>query len=175
MKRSYRNILMMAVLLMMIGLGGGIKAQGPDPGWVQHGKGDIRDFHAKNLENLRLLKLIEVLDLDDQESPKFIAAFTSFRKQARAINDSIQSEVDNLATAVESDSSNTNAIRAGMTRINDLKGRREEALRHFHNEIGQFLTTVQMGKVVVFEERFDRELIENLGRFRRQHMDQGNP
>jgi Spy/CpxP family protein refolding chaperone len=163
---------LMAFVLLFAGLNARLMAQGH--GMHQNNMG-MREQRARNLENLRLLKLMEVLDLNDEQSPKFIEAYASFRKDSRQINDDLQNAVDSLAGILNADKIDKSAIEKWISQIMSLKAKREKRLVEFHNEIGSFLTTEQMGRLVVFEERFERELIENVRGFRMGQMSPDNP
>jgi len=153
------------LLLIFCGVISPLQAQ--DPGWQRHG---MREQREKNLENLRLLKLMEVLELTDEQSPQFISAFVDFRKEMRLANDVIQKETDSLASLLQTENPSDDAIKVSIARIESLKGDRLEKVRKFHGAMMTLLTPVQMGKLIVFEERFDRELIENVRGFRAGHM-----
>ncbi len=124
------------------------------------------DQHAKNLENLRMLKLLETLELNDEQDTKFITAFTSFRKDIRQISEDIRSEVDSLAEIVKQPTPPENEIMTQILKIEKMKMQRDNIVVDFHKEISNILTPVQLGKLVIFEEHFDRELIESVRGFR---------
>jgi Spy/CpxP family protein refolding chaperone len=152
-------------LVIFFSFGPDLMAQGP------RCEGMMRqEQEAKNLENLRLLKLLEVLDLNDEQSKNFISLFVDFRKEIRQIMDGMQKEIDSLADLVQADKPSEDKIRAEISKIEVLKQKREEAARKFQSDISKILSAVQMGKVVVFEERFDRKLIETMRCFRTGQM-----
>jgi Spy/CpxP family protein refolding chaperone len=130
------------------------------------GRGKHWNKHARNLENLRMLKLMELLELDDEQSAKFIAEFVSFRRETREINEAIEKEVDTLSELLKAEKPADEQIEAGLVRIDELRLERENAMKKFHEKAANILTTVQLGKMVVFQERFERELIETVRGFR---------
>jgi Heavy-metal resistance len=154
-KEKYSALIL--VLLLVFFFSNGIRAQGP--GWPGHGRGEDR---ARNLESLRLLKLMEVLDLSDEQNTRFISLFADFRKEMRRINDSIQIEIDRLSDLLNAEKPSEDSIKTEIARIDALKLGMEENQREFHSEVSKLLTVVQMGKMVVFEMRFERDLIMNV-------------
>jgi Spy/CpxP family protein refolding chaperone len=120
----------------------------------------------KNLENLRMLKLLELLDLSDEQSPKFIELFVGFRKDTRQIDEEIQKEIESLGGLLKTDNPPDDEIREKIRKIDILKADREDVVKKFHDDALNILTVVQMGRMVVFEERFELELIERIQRFR---------
>lgn len=121
---------------------------------------------GRNLENLRLLKLMEALDLDDKQSPQFISLFVDFRKDMRITNDSVRTEIDKMGTELDSKTPNEANIKLSLANIEKLQSKREGIRQKFHTETSKLLTVVQMAKLLVFEERFERKLIETMECFR---------
>ncbi len=130
----------------------------------RHGSGMGRGMgmHEKNLENLRLLKLLEILDLDDVQNDRFIAAFSLFRNKNRDLNQELEKETDILADLIKSENPGENEIMQQVEKIRELKRQRMAIYDEFHAKVSEILTAVQMGKMTVFEERFERELLESI-------------
>jgi len=164
MKKIITNIIMIGLALFFSGALSALRAQ--ETGWPEC---MMREQRAKNLENLRLLKLMEVLDLTDAQSPQFISLFVDFRKETRLTNDAIQKEADSLSTLLQTEKPSDESIKSSIAKIESLKSDRNESAKKFHADIEKLLTIQQMGKVAVFELRFDRELIENVRGFRAGH------
>lgn len=159
-KLNKKRVISVALLLFVI-LISVANAQRPGMRLGQH-----KGKHAKNIENLRMLKLLEILELDDGQSAEFITSFVSFRKITREIGDKIQMEVESLIGLLNEPKPSDEAIRANIIRIEELKIRRETAVKDFHKNVANILTIVQLGKMVIFEEHFERELIESMRGFR---------
>lgn len=137
--------------------------------FAQHhgfGLGKGMGMHEKNLENLRLLKLMEILDLNDDQNDRFIAAFSLFRNKNRDLNQDLEKETEILAELIKSENYEDNKIIQQVDKIRKLKHRRMELADEFHAKVSEILTAVQMGKMTVFEERFERELLETIRGFR---------
>ena len=111
-----------------------------------------------------MLKLLELLDLTDEQSPHFIERFVSFRKNFKIVNKNIQIEIEKLAELLKSKAAEV-PIKEAIDKVNNLKDQREKAIDKFHDEVTSILTIQQMGRMVIFEERFERELIESVRGF----------
>jgi Spy/CpxP family protein refolding chaperone len=133
------------------------------------GMGDP-ELRARNLENLRLLKMMEFLDLSDVQSSQFISRFVSFRKEDRDVSESIQQEVEKLAELLKKEEASENDIRGMVAAIEELRDKRHQSIKKFHQDIAGILTPIQLGKATVFEERFEKELISSVRGFRMRHM-----
>jgi Spy/CpxP family protein refolding chaperone len=123
--------------------------------------------HMQNLENLRLLKLLETLELNQDQSDKFIAEFASFRQKMKNLAISVNAQVDSLADELSQTKPDDKEIMARVNEIEKLRGQRPLLMQELHDSVKDFLTPVQMGKLVVFEERFERELLEKVRGFRK--------
>ena len=141
------------------------RGMGPGP----HGMGFNRGFdseRAQTLENLRLIKLLELLDLDDDQSSQFILIFSNFRKDSRQLHDDISAKVDELAELLKSDQPSDSEIKALVKQIDQMRLGHVKIAEDFHKKAAEILTPVQMGKMVVFENRFEKELIDTVRGFR---------
>ncbi|MCX6826388.1 MAG: hypothetical protein NTV06_03840 [candidate division Zixibacteria bacterium] len=168
--KKYMLIFMAVPLLLFLG-GFGPNLMAQDTGW---GICSMGSEQTKNLEDLRLLKLIEILNLSDKQSPQFISLFVTFRKEMRQINYNMQKEIDSLANLVQEDKYSETAVKEQIQKIVGLKLKEEQRIGKFNNDAGKILTPLQMGRVIVFQERFDRKLIEKVKCFRERNKAPNN-
>lgn len=132
----------------------------PEPG--------MREHFEKNLDNLRLLKLLETLELDEEHNNLFIAAFSTFRNKMRDISEVIDSHLDTLSTLIQSDKPDNQAILARVEIVDRLRNEKMSEIRKFHEDVIKMLNPVQIGKLVIFEERFEQEMLKSIRGFRKQ-------
>jgi Spy/CpxP family protein refolding chaperone len=120
-----------------------------------------------NYENLRLLKLFEAVDLTDEQSLKFLPIFRAYRKDMKELRQQRMDLVDRLAAAITA-SGDENSLRAKM----DSLGANQDAIRErdeaFRREAATVLSFNQQAKLAVFQERFEREMLETLREFRQR-------
>ena len=164
MRRS--SIMLALVFIAIFAFGNLADAQGffgRDKGKFNHMR---RGMHMKNLENLRLLKLLEVLELNDDQNDKFISAFSKFRNESKDIDEGIENEVTALAEYLRSENIEDKVVMEKVRVIEKLKTDRENARADFYEEVKDILTAQQLGKMIVFQERFERELLETVRGFR---------
>jgi len=161
--KKIKNIFLVGMILFLITtLTADSFAQRPGRG---RGRGD-RAKHAKNMENLRMLKLLDVLELDEGQDMKFITAFAAFRKKTREIGEHFWNEVKLLSEILNQSVPSDEEIKAQILKIENMRIQREKFRTDFHKEVSNILTPVQLGKMVIFEHRFERELIESVRGFR---------
>jgi Spy/CpxP family protein refolding chaperone len=164
MKRRMAVLIFIVSLVCLGGIGTIAHAQGQGMHW-----GRDKEQRARNLENLRMLKLLELLDLDSGQNEKFISMFADFRKRDREITDNIRVEIDSLADLLRSENPREEAIRDRIDRIEALRRQQDQNSRAFHEDVMKVLTLEQAGKMIVFEERFERELLETVRGFREKY------
>jgi hypothetical protein len=113
----------------------------------------------QKMEELKKIKLIDVLQLDEETSIKF---FTRRSEHIKKIEELIQlrnDKIDKIEDILKSDESNNESI---LTKeINDfhqLEEKEFQERQRFLKSASEILTPEQMAKLIVFEERFRRDV-----------------
>jgi Spy/CpxP family protein refolding chaperone len=132
---------------------------GPHHGWRQM---------AESMENLRLLKLLDAVDLTEEQSAKFIPLFQSFRKEFKQSLDQRRELVGQLADLVDSGASDAD-LNAGIQKLVDLRDKMDKQQDDFLTECRGILNMKQLARLVIFRERFEREILQSLKEFRKGH------
>ena len=135
-----------------------------------------REGRQKHLEQFRILKLLEFLDIQEDQETEFITLFRSMRRQQREYDLQRRDLLDSLAARLASDSSEDREILALVEKVTGLQKQRQEAMSQFMDKVRLMLTPHQLGRAVVFQERFELHLLEKLRGFhQRGGMDRGMP
>ena len=137
---------------------------GPDSAGPHGGELQRRE---RNLENLRLLKLLELLDLSEDQSTEFMVVLSTHRKEMRKLRKETEQVVNDLRAKLRSGIADDDKIRPLIIKIDDLRVHHAEMVKEFHRRAGDILTLEQLGKLTVFEERFEREVLEMVRGFHR--------
>lgn len=118
-----------------------------------------------NIEYLRVLKLLEAVDLSKEQSDRFLPLFHAFRQDAKSLHEQRQQLIDTLRLQVNREDTDTE-IKATMERL--AKNRLDADLRlaQFLSDCGPILTIRQQARLLIFQERFEREVLESLREFR---------
>ncbi len=122
----------------------------------------------KYLEQLRVLKLLELLDLDEDQDIEFVRLYRQHRKEVKKIDKKHFKKVKDLSEGLKDGSISEVKITQLSSDIIEISDERSAIHRSFLNESKEILTPVQFGKLVVFKERFERELLEQVREFRNQ-------
>lgn len=170
-----RPMLSIVAVLMLLGLPSSQPAaqmdSGPVPESLAGFPGPPHGKMAANIENLRLLKLLETVDLSEAQSEQFLPVFYGFRKDIKEMLEERRRLVDQIAEQIRSDVSDDELNRS-VGQLLDLKNRIERRRDGFLDECRSILTVKQVARLVIFQEQFERDLLESLREFR-QHGSRG--
>lgn len=129
----------------------------------------------KHIEQFRMLKLLEFLDLDDDQEIAFLTRF----KALRATEDSLETErrkhVERLVELVKQEAPDNKEIMAEIDSVQTRMQQRIGAFESFVADVRNILTPVQMGKLVIFHDRFEYELLERVRGFQNRRSGLGGP
>jgi len=155
-------------------------AQAPgDPGMMrgemQRRTPEERMQQRKHLEELRLLKMLELLDLTKEQEVPFLTAFNAMRERQRGIEDQINQNIDSLAREIDAGKASDARLNNLIDRVKTLGTERHENTMRFLDQARSMLTPQQVGKLIIFQKRFEAELLEQVGRFRRGMGPGGQP
>lgn len=122
---------------------------------------------AASFDNLRLIKLLEAVDLDEDQSTRFIPIFHSFRKSQKQLREDRRVLIDQLAE-LSSAKDKSAEIDQAIKSLKENSDSIESARDKFHQGCRQILASDQLARMLVFQERFEREILKSLREFR--HM-----
>jgi hypothetical protein len=129
----------------------------------------------KHLEQLRILKMLELLNLSKEQEVPFLTAFNRMREDLRGFEEQANQLTDSLAAELQSGKAEESRLRSLISRIKEFDQKKHERLMSFIDQSETMLTTEQVGKLMIFQRRFERELLEQVGRFRRGMHGPGAP
>jgi Spy/CpxP family protein refolding chaperone len=123
------------------------------------------DQQRKHLEQFRMLKLLELLDLSEDKEIQFLTAFKGMRKDLDEIRDQRGQLIEDLATALKEDKVDQAMVDRTSKDLINLDREKTKIMEHFLQEARGILNPEQMGKFLVFQERFEFEILEQLKDF----------
>ncbi len=143
--------------------------QGRRPGRGQMASAGKREGQRrKHLEQLRLLKLLEMLDLGDDQEVPFLTAYRSLRCDLGELNTARQQTLTALSGALEASEPDSGVIDSLIHEMREIKQSQYRQTEMFMEKVTDLLTPAQMGRLIIFQERFEMELLEQVREFRRQ-------
>lgn len=150
---------------------------GPPRGQGPHGHGGTGGFDPpdrRHLEQLRMLKMLELLDLNEDQEMPFVTMFHRARQDMRELQRENRELVGRLAEGLAADTLADAAIEDLIDRIHELKLQQIERARELVEDSKEILTAMQRGKLVVFHERFEAEMLKKLRAFRERRFERGS-
>jgi Spy/CpxP family protein refolding chaperone len=127
----------------------------------------------KHIEQLRLLKMLEVLDLTEDHEPQFLMAFKGMRKAMRNLDESKQTIIRRLSKELKAEKPDTRQINNLVDSVLMIEAHKRESMQKFVDSSRAILTPIQIGRLLVFTERFEFELLERVREFRERQAPKG--
>lgn len=134
-------------------------------------KHEMETRKRKHLDQLRTLKLLEMLDLDEDQELEFIHVFQSMRRKHRGLQHERQETIEGLSRALEEGNVTEEQITLTLSKIDELDSEDQAARRRFHDRASAILSPEQMGKLIVFHAKFEHEILNQLREFRGRGME----
>ncbi len=122
---------------------------------------------GKYIAQLRLLKLLELLDLDQDQEVPFITAFHSMRRDGGDLDSLRVALMEQLADGLREQTISDEEAYDLIDKIAAAKLQKRELMDAFLKQARDELSASQLGKLVVFQDRFELELLERVQTFRR--------
>ena len=119
--------------------------------------GEHRGKVRERVEQLKKMKMIEVLDLDEETSEKFFTRYNNLQKKVDAAYDEVRDAQRTLDEAVDNKLS-----AADIERLTNTLLQKQNALQEANNEkiraMKAVLSEEQYARYVMFEQKFLQEL-----------------
>jgi hypothetical protein len=97
------------------------------------------------------------------------------REDLRGLEEQANLLIDSLAAELQPGNAEESRLRSLIGRIKEVDGHKHDRLMSFIDESEAMLTAEQTGKLMIFQRRFEMELLEQVGRFRRGMGGPGTP
>lgn len=127
------------------------------------------------IETLRKVRLIEELNLTDEQSIKFFPKLNEIREAKEDLNQNRKILTDELMDLLDKDKRSSDQINAKLDKLFKLEddfNKKETALK---KEIRKILNPEQQARLILFQLRFDqemREMIQGIKGMRQERMKQ---
>ena len=136
--------------------------------WAQ-GPGGPMEKRRERMQDLAMWKLLEVLDLSGEQTDKFLPALREMQKQEEQLQEQrrmLLQELERIITQGESEKE----VREVIQQLRML-GKQGEAVRErFFAQAESILTVQQLGRLVLFQDRFERRMREMMREMQEEKM-----
>ncbi|MCI0331188.1 MAG: hypothetical protein L0196_09660 [candidate division Zixibacteria bacterium] len=126
----------------------------------------------ERFETFMKLKLVEALDLSPEQGDKFLPVFNQYRQKTRQLLRARAEIIQALTRHVhvkmaaldeeEEGGLSERELKERLAKLDELRRRQEANREEFYHNVGRTLSTEQVARLVVFEERIAREIVRNL-------------
>ncbi len=111
----------------------------------------------ERIERFRKMRLIELLDLKEEQSVRFIARFNEFENNRRDLNKQRDEILDKIERLVRNNA-DEKEIEKVFPEVEAIGRKIGEERLKFFNSLGDLLSVQQRAKLLLFERRFETEL-----------------
>lgn len=129
--------------------------------FAQLGKGTQRKSGEK-YRQLEKIKLLEVLELNEEVAIKFFIRKDSHHKDRRLILEKHKTVLENLETVLNNETINENELADLIAQNEQLEIELSNGKNKFINSVKDILSTEQIGKLILFEYKFKRDIRDML-------------
>jgi len=116
----------------------------------------------ERIEQMEKIKLIEILELDEETSIKFFVRRNEFHKKQKGLMDEREKFLADIEESLKDDRSDDIYYKQSVAKLMDLEVRIFHERQNFFNSLLNLLTPQQIAKLTVFEFKFKRELTQSL-------------
>ena len=131
------------------------------------GRGEDHPRIKDRLEEFEKVRLLEVLDLDEETAVKFIIRRKDHRKTMDSIIEKRFSMINDLQNNIKSEKYSDTDIKKDINKILNIEKELAEERSRYIVSLYDILTVEQVAKVITFEDRFRsdiKEMIEQRGK-----------
>ncbi|MBE0645097.1 MAG: hypothetical protein IH600_13520 [Bacteroidetes bacterium] len=120
----------------------------------------------ERLEQLRRIKMIDALDLNEEQALRLSVREKEFREGERALLEKRKGIIKGLHGLIE-EKADDSALRNQLVHLDEIDAQIAHEKHTFLLSLNDFLSMQQIAKIVLFEQHFRQEvrrLLENAGR-----------
>lgn len=129
----------------------------------------------KHIEQLRILKMLELLDLDNDQEISFLTSYNDLRRDIRRVDEARMKLLTELGDKLHNETGTDTEIKNMLEQVDTNRQERQKVEAEFIEHASTMLTVRQLGKLVMFNEHFERELLDRVRVFREGRMGRERP
>jgi hypothetical protein len=127
-----------------------------------------REKVEKRLETVKIWKLTELLELNEDQSVKFFPRFKAMEDQIRDINKQQDRLVEDMEDAIKANKGDGD-LKKMMAQMMDLQKKRDDLKKGFLDKSTDILSVPQQAKLLIFDRRFPERMRDAIDRVRDGH------
>lgn len=128
-----------------------------------------REEIRERIETLRVWRMIEFLDLRPEQSDEFLPLLHKFKKTQKDLEMARRKLFKDLKNELESEEPDEKKIQQILLGLEKNREELEKERKIFLINSRKTLTLIQEARLLLFEQRFERELKETIRKLRMKH------
>jgi Spy/CpxP family protein refolding chaperone len=140
-------------------------------GAAQGQKADEPPMPHERLELIRMWRLVDELQIDGEQAARLFPFWSSHRRERRELHQRRKKAADELVDLLKREEIGEEILKEKLEKVRGIDQEKEELARVFHEKMAELLTVRQQARLLLFEDRFRKDLQEFLREvrpFRRQ-------
>ncbi len=120
----------------------------------------------EEIETMKMWKMLEVLDLSQEQSDKFLPVWREMQKAQKDFRERREDLLKSLESTLAEGKPDEGKIRDIMVQLEKEKSHFEGVQQKFRQKAQEVLTLEQQAKLVLFEDRFEKRMMEIIRQYR---------
>jgi Spy/CpxP family protein refolding chaperone len=122
---------------------------------------------AKMVETLRIWKMVDSLDLSEEQLAKFLPKLKKEKELRREYGEERKRTLNELRELLKEEEASEKEIEANLKELENLDSEFQEKTKALREEVKKFLNTRQQAQFYIANEEFQKELRHLLGGMKR--------
>jgi Spy/CpxP family protein refolding chaperone len=166
---SMKRMLIPIFLILLLIPAGLVFSQGPPSSTDERpGRREDREKIRENIETLRVWKLLEALNLTEEQSTKFLPALKEFQTAKKSFEDRRKDLLEELETTLNA-GPNDKKLTEILTEMENNRKQFLVATDSYLEKAKSILTIEQQAQLFLFEDKFERRIRETIEQIRGGH------
>lgn len=130
----------------------------------------IREEMHNKFEQLKLVKMLELLNLDENTEAQFISIYRQHSKSMKNLMNSRKGLIKELSQLIRAKSEDRKKYEEIFEKIDKVDIQHTELIHSYFDQLKSVLTNDQIGKLYIFHDRFGPELMGRIRNMRDQKL-----
>jgi len=125
-----------------------------------------RERLREEIETMKMWKMLEVLDLTDEQSNDFLPAWRELQKAQKDFREKREDLLKSLEAVLGEEKPDEGKIKDILGQLENKRSQLEEVQQRFRHKAQEVLTIEQQAKLLLFEDRFEKRMMEIIRQYR---------
>lgn len=163
MKRLKLSGRFFLIFVFLLAAQAGYAQRPPGHPFPEEGK---RERLREEIETMKMWKMLEVLDLTQEQSDKFLPAWRETQKAEKTFREKREDLLKSLEAVLGEEKPDEKKIREILGQLDKERLQMEEVQQRFRQKAEGVLTLQQQARLLLFEDRFEKRMMEIIRQYR---------